>query len=111
MGLAAKKTYPFAMSAFKGKLTKTQIQNIAAFVFSKADRRDAGGHYHDDDRASSSGAPARAVDDNDCSAGLGVGSPSTANNGCPAGVTIPTSGSTDNDTDENGDVSDNDGCI
>jgi uncharacterized cupredoxin-like copper-binding protein len=33
------------------------------------------------------------------------------NNGCPPGVTIATSGSTDNDTDENGDVSDNDGCI
>ncbi len=37
--------------------------------------------------------------------------PTIANNGCPAGVTIATSGSTDNDTDENGDVSDNDGCI
>jgi uncharacterized cupredoxin-like copper-binding protein len=33
------------------------------------------------------------------------------NNGCPPGVTIATSGSTDNDSDENGDVSDNDGCI
>jgi uncharacterized cupredoxin-like copper-binding protein len=34
-----------------------------------------------------------------------------ANNGCPTGVTIATSGNTDNDSDENGDVSDNDGCI
>src|SRR5471030_2878108 len=35
MGAAAKKTYPFPMSAFKGKLTTAQIQNIAAFVFTK----------------------------------------------------------------------------
>ena len=35
IGIAAKKTYPFPMSAFKGKLTKVQIQNIAAFVFTK----------------------------------------------------------------------------
>jgi uncharacterized cupredoxin-like copper-binding protein len=34
-----------------------------------------------------------------------------ANNGCPSGVTIATSGNTDNDGDENGDPSDNDGCI
>jgi uncharacterized cupredoxin-like copper-binding protein len=35
----------------------------------------------------------------------------TAGDGCPAGVTIATSGGTDNDTDENGAPSDNDGCI
>ncbi len=34
-----------------------------------------------------------------------------ANDGCPAGVTIPTSGNTDNDNDENGQPSDGDGCI
>jgi uncharacterized cupredoxin-like copper-binding protein len=36
---------------------------------------------------------------------------SQTNNGCPTGVTIQTSGNTDNDSDENGDVSDGDGCI
>jgi uncharacterized cupredoxin-like copper-binding protein len=41
----------------------------------------------------------------------GTTTTTAGNNGCPPGVTIPTSGSTDNDTDENGDVSDNDGCI
>ena len=35
----------------------------------------------------------------------------TAGDGCPAGVTIPTSGNTDNDQDENGQPSDGDGCI
>jgi hypothetical protein len=37
--------------------------------------------------------------------------PSLVNNGCPAGETIQTSGATDNDGDENGAPSDNDGCI
>jgi uncharacterized cupredoxin-like copper-binding protein len=41
----------------------------------------------------------------------GTTTTTAGNNGCPPGVTIPTSGSTDNDTDENGDASDNDGCI
>ena len=36
---------------------------------------------------------------------------SIPNDGCPAGVTIGTSGNTDNDQDENGQPSDNDGCI
>ena len=107
MGAAAKKTYPFPMSAFKGKLTTAQIQNIAAFVFSKrtggtpavttttaAASSSAGSSTSSSSSSSSSSAPASA-----------------ANNGCPSGVTIGTSGSTDNDGDENGDPTDNDGCI
>ena len=41
----------------------------------------------------------------------GTTTTTAGNNGCPTGVTIATSGSTDNDGDENGDPSDNDGCI
>jgi mono/diheme cytochrome c family protein len=106
MGAAAKKTYPFPMSAFKGKLTTAQIQNIAAFVFTK--RTGGAPVVTTTTTASSSGSATPTT----TTAQPGSSSPpATTNNGCPAGVTIATSGSTDNDTDENGDVSDNDGCI
>jgi mono/diheme cytochrome c family protein len=105
MGAAAKKTYPFPMSAFKGKLTTAQIQNIAAFVFTK--RTGGAPVVTTTTTASSSGGSQTTT-----TAPPGSATPpATTNNGCPPGVTIPTSGSTDNDTDENGDVSDNDGCI
>ncbi len=99
MGAAAKKTYPFPMSAFKGKLTTAQIQNIAAFVVTKR----------------TGGAPApttsSASTTTTAQPGSAAATSAPANNGCPAGVTIATSGNTDNDTDENGDVNDNDGCV
>jgi mono/diheme cytochrome c family protein len=101
MGAAAKKTYPFPMSAFKGKLTTAQIQNIAAFVFTKR----TGAAAAASSSSSSTGSTTTTAQPGSAPA------PSAANNGCPAGVTIATSGSTDNDTDEAGDVSDNDGCI
>ncbi len=41
----------------------------------------------------------------------GGGTTTTAGDNCPAGTTISTSGNTDNDTDENGQPSDGDGCI
>jgi mono/diheme cytochrome c family protein len=104
MGAAAKKTYPFPMSGFKGKLTTAQIQNIAAFVFTK---RTGGTPAVTTTTASSSGATPTTTAAQPGSASA----PSSTNNGCPAGVTIQTSGSTDNDSDENGDVNDNDGCI
>jgi mono/diheme cytochrome c family protein len=102
MGAAAKKTYPFAMSAFKGKLTTAQIQNIAAFVFSKRTGKVA---------ASSSSSSSSTPTTTTAQPGSASTAPVVVNNGCPAGVTIATSGSTDNDTDENGDPTDNDGCI
>jgi predicted lipoprotein with Yx(FWY)xxD motif len=37
--------------------------------------------------------------------------PTAGGDGCPSGVSIPTSGNTDNDGDENGDPSDGDGCV
>jgi mono/diheme cytochrome c family protein len=104
MGAAAKKTYPFPMSAFKGKLTTAQIQNIAAFVFTK--RTGAAAASSSSSGSGSTAAPTTTTAQPGSSA-----PPAATNNGCPAGVTIATSGSTDNDTDENGDLSDNDGCI
>jgi mono/diheme cytochrome c family protein len=107
MGIAAKKTYPFPMSAFKGKLTTTQIQNIAAFVFSKRTGKVVATTTTTTSTSSSGGAATTTT----AQPGSAPATSPTVNNGCPAGVTIPTSGATDNDTDENGDVSDNDGCI
>ena len=104
MGAAAKKTYPFAMSAFKGKLTTTQIQNIAAFVFTKRTGKVPA------TTTTTTSTPV-ATTTTTAQPGSAPAASSSTNNGCPAGVTIATSGSTDNDSDENGDVSDNDGCI
>lgn len=104
MGIAAKKTYPFPMSAFKGKLTTAQIQNIAAFVFTKRTGKVAAS-------SSSSSSGSTATPSTTTAQPGSAAPPAATNNGCPAGVTIPTSGATDNDTDENGDTSDNDGCI
>ena len=64
IGIAAKKTYPFPMSAFKGKLTTVQIQNIAAFVFSKRTGKAAAAASSSSSSGSSGGtttttAPAR----------------------------------------------------
>jgi mono/diheme cytochrome c family protein len=108
MGVAAKKTYPFPMSAFKGKLTTAQIQNIAAFVFSK---RTGGTPVVTPTTTTTATSSGGATPTTTTAAPGSSAPPATTNNGCPTGVTIPTSGSTDNDTDENGDVSDNDGCI
>jgi mono/diheme cytochrome c family protein len=107
MGIAAKKTYPFPMSAFKGKLSTTQIQNIAAFVFSKRTGKVVATTTTTTSSSSGTATPTTTT----AQPGSAPAASPTVNNGCPAGVTIPTSGATDNDTDENGDVSDNDGCI
>jgi mono/diheme cytochrome c family protein len=111
MGIAAKKTYPFPMSAFKGKLTKVQIQNIAAYVFSKRTGKVAASSSSSSSSSSGSGAAATTTTTAQPGSATTAPPASAANNGCPTGVTIATSGSTDNDTDEAGDVSDGDGCI
>ena len=107
MGIAAKKTYPFPMSAFKGKLTTTQIQNIAAFVFSKRTGKVVATTTTTTSTSSSGGA---ATTDH-CSAGLGAGDVTDREQRLPGRCHDRDVRSTDNDTDENGDVSDNDGCI
>jgi mono/diheme cytochrome c family protein len=105
MGIAAKKLYPFPMSGFKGKLTTAQIQNIAAFVFSKRTGKVAASSSSSSSSGGSTPTTTTAAQPGSAPAA------SAANNGCPTGVTIATSGSTDNDTDEAGDVNDGDGCI
>lgn len=107
MGIAAKKQYPFPMAGFKSRLTAAKIQDIAAFVFTKR-----------------TGAPAATTTTSSTTTTIKSStttttistSPATTTtkpvgDGCPAGTTIPTSGATDNDGDENGDPSDGDGCI
>ena len=115
LGSAAKKQYPFPMTAFKNKLSPAEIENIAAFVFisrnPKAVPKGAsipitygggGTRSHTTTPTATTTTP---------SGGGGGGGGGLANNGCPAGQTIQTSGATDNDGDEGGAPSDNDGCI
>ena len=114
MGLKAKKQYPFPMSAFKGKLSASEILNIAAFVFIDRNPKAAPGGssgpvtYGSGGGGSSGGSGSGGSSGGSGSGGGGSGQ---ANNGCPAGTTIQTSGATDNDDDDGGGPSDNDGCI
>lgn len=116
LGNAAKKQYPFPMSAFKGKLSTAEIANIAAFVFvsrnPKAVPKGASvpiTYGHGGGSSSSSSSSTSSSTSTTSSTG-GAGA-TLVNNGCPAGETIQTSGATDNDGDEGGAPSDNDGCI
>jgi mono/diheme cytochrome c family protein len=114
LGNAAKKQYPFPMAAFKGKLSTAEISNIAAFVYlsrnAKAVPKGAsipityGKGGGSTSKSSTSTTPSSSTTATAPPAPL-------ANNGCPAGQTIQTSGATDNDGDEGGAPSDNDGCI
>ena len=113
LGTAAKKQYPFPMAAFKGKLSAAEIANIAAFVFisrnPKAVPKGASIPItYGKGGGSSSGSTSTSASTTTTSSG---GGGVLANNGCPAGTTIQTSGATDNDGDEGGAPSDNDGCI
>jgi mono/diheme cytochrome c family protein len=118
LGNAAKKQYPFPMSAFKGKLSASEIQNIAAFVFidrnPKAVPKGASipiTYGSSGGKSSGSSSSSSSSSSTSTTSSGGGGGASLANNGCPAGQTIQTSGATDNDGDEGGAPSDNDGCI
>ncbi len=123
MGTKAKKQYPFPMSAFKGKLSASEISNIAAFVFidrnPKAVPKGAsvpvtyGASGSASGGSSSGGSSSGGSSSGGSSGGSSAtgGGTSQVNNGCPAGTTIQTSGATDNDDDEGGGPTDNDGCI
>ena len=94
----SKAKYPFPMSAFKGRLTAAQIADVAAFVYSDRNPK---------------AAPPPTTTTTPTTTTPTTTSPTTtvANNGCPPGVTIQTSGQTDNDDDEGGGPTDNDGCV
>ncbi len=102
MGIAAKKQYPFPMSSFKSKLTAAKIQDIAAFVYTKRT-----GKVITTTTTSSTTTTTTTT----TSGPATTTTTTAAGNGCPPGTTIPTSGATDNDGEENGDPSDGDGCI
>jgi mono/diheme cytochrome c family protein len=108
MGAAAKKQYPFPMSSFKGKLTTAQIQNIAAFVFTK---RTGGTPPATTTTASSSGSSGSTSTTGTVAAITAAPPASVASDGCPAGTTIVQNNPDDHDSDDTGDISDNDGCI
>ena len=107
MGAAAKKTYPFPMSAFKGKLTTAQIQNIAAFVVTKRTGGTPAPTTTTTTTASSTATPTTTTAQPGTALGNGGGYEQRLSGRCDDRDV----GSTDNDSDENGDVSDNDGCI
>jgi mono/diheme cytochrome c family protein len=95
----SKATYPFPMSAFKGRLTTAQIAAVAAFV-----------HLARNPKAA---PPPTTTTTTSTTTNTTTTTPTTTvtNNGCPPGVTIQTSGQTDNDDDEGGGPTDNDGCV
>ena len=114
MGLAAKKQYPFAMSAYKGKLPTSEIANIAAFVFvSRNPNAAPKGSVIKSSGGSSSGSSGSTSGGSTSSGGSTTTSSggAVANNGCPPGQTIQSTGQTDNDDDDGGGPTDNDGCV
>jgi mono/diheme cytochrome c family protein len=100
---AEKKLYKFPMTAYKGKLTKTQIQNLAAYVFTVRNPKAV--------PATTTTATTTATTTTTSGGGGTTTTTKPTGDGCPSGVTIPTSGNTDNDGDEQGDPSDGDGCV
>jgi mono/diheme cytochrome c family protein len=113
MGAAAKKKYPFPMSAFKGKLTTAQIQNIAAFVVSKRTGKAAPSSSSSTTTTSTTSTTSTTTTTATTTA-AGTTTTTTSSgspDGCPTGKTIATSGSNDGDDDDTGGFTDGDGCI
>jgi mono/diheme cytochrome c family protein len=119
--------YKFSMSSFKSRLSKTQITEVAAFVYTERNKAPLPGTKTTTKSTTTAtttstppptttaGAPpptttAAAPPPTTTATGGGGGGTDTQDN-CPAGKTIPTSGNTDGDDDDNGAQSDGDGCI
>jgi hypothetical protein len=103
---AQKKIYKFPMTAYKGKLTAAQIQNLAAYVFSV---RNPNAVPVTTTATTTTAAGGGGSTTTRPGSGGGGGANAT---GCPPGVTIATSGAADGDGDELGtEVDDNDGCV
>jgi mono/diheme cytochrome c family protein len=112
MGASAQKQYPFPMSAFKGKLTTVQIENIAAFVFTKRTGGVPAVTTTTAASSSSSSSSTSASSTTGTVATITAAPPAAAaSDGCPAGTTIVQNNPDDHDSDDTGDISDNDGCI
>jgi mono/diheme cytochrome c family protein len=104
---AQKKLYSFPMTAYKGKLTKVQIQNLAAYVFTVRNPKSVPAVTTTTATTTTTAGGGATT----TTAGGGGTKPPTTGDGCPSGVTIATSGNSDNDGDENGDPTDGDGCV
>jgi mono/diheme cytochrome c family protein len=110
-----KKQYPFTMTPYKGRLSTTQIQTLAAYVFTvrnAAAGAKAAAASKSSATVSSGGAPPPTYAGGGTTGSGGGGGGGTASSGCPPGVTIQTSHNADADGDELGtEPDDNDGCV
>lgn len=120
--------YKFSMSSFKSRLSKTQISEVAAFVYGERNKAPLPGANTTTKSTTTTAAtttstppPVTTTAPPATTAAAPPPPTTTANNGggggtdtldnCPAGKTIPTSGNSDGDDDETGAQSDGDGCI
>jgi mono/diheme cytochrome c family protein len=131
MSAAAAAKYKFKMSAFKGRLTTAQIADVAAFVYTERGKAPVPGSLTTTTTATTTkaatttttaaappppattttaAAPPPPTTTTAATTTTTAGGTDTID-GCPSGKTIPTSGNTDGDDDDNGAQSDGDGCI
>jgi mono/diheme cytochrome c family protein len=126
MTKAACSKYKFSMSSFENRLSKTQISEIAAFVYSDRNKAPASSMKAASPKTTTTtavapktttttAAPTTTAVAPTTTAAAPTTTPNTGGtdtlDGCPAGQTIPTSGNSDGDGDETGGPSDMDGCI
>lgn len=133
MTAAAAAKYKFKMSAFKGRLTTAQIADVAAFVYTERDKAPVPGSLTTTTTATTTKSTTTAMTTTSAAPTPPPATTTTAAapppptttaasttttaggtdviDGCPSGKTIPTSGNTDGDDDDNGAQSDGDGCI
>jgi mono/diheme cytochrome c family protein len=122
MTKAAAAKYKFPMSSFKSRLSTTKIDDIAEFVYTDRDKAPPAASKTTTTPATTTPAtttPATTTPATTTPATTTPATTTTASTGggtdtlddCPTGKTIPTSGNTDGDDDDNGAQTDGDGCI
>ena len=124
MTKAACAKYKFPMSAFKARLSKAKIAEIAAFVSVDRNKAPAAGvvttKTSTTSTTGSGGNTTTTATTTTSTTGGGTNTTTTTGGGgggtdtvdnCPTGKTIPTSGNTDGDDDDLGAPSDGDGCL
>jgi len=112
LGKAAAAKYKIQMPSFKGRLSKTQIAEVATFVYAERNKPPVGGTTGGGGggtTTTTSGGGGGTTTTPKSSGGGGGGGDTS---GCPPGVTIKSSGVSDADGDELGtEPDDNDGCV
>ena len=108
---AQKKLYRFPMTAYKSRLSKTQIQNLAAWVFTKRNPAAVPPPATTTTATTTTTPGGVTTTPTTTTTKTGGGGGGTVNP-CPPGQTIQTGGNTDADGDELGtEPDDNDGCV